>query len=737
MSVKIIISDILKKRHDKVTELEVVRRDFDGLETTIENLLKLAQGERQIPTESISVTSSVCNKLNGLQEEISDIQSSVSNLIKRFKRETVNVGVAGKARQGKSTLLQSISGLTKTEIPTSDELPCTGAKSKIFHSEGQPYAKIDFYTENEFLKEIIHAYFERLNLPKASSLENFSKPLPPPNDKEDTDRNLYNAVYERLKMIHNAFPAFRDYLSKPSEIVELKQISDYVTQSDGRSKYLAVKTANIYTKFPHHDVSGLCLVDLPGLEAAQGHEKKLVDSLENEVDAVILVKLPSAQGTQYDKDDYKVIDLIDHAVREVDLADWLFIILNVLSDKSNEKQAQLLKTNPPQTSRRFNILIGDCSDPKQAEEKVFSPVLNHLEQNLEKIDRKLIKAVSEKMRGISERLTDTLRDSKEQLKPQQEDRRIQREYERLVLEFTKDMKRKIADLTAETRNNMAALGSEFNLKIEEICKLAEEKSLIPPVEELKKRCQEERGWSAAVQYELHYIRSAISKFLADKIDEYLREQVNNALRKVLDGIFKASVHSILPSPPDNADPFETVKEIQKLFDPYLQPQLYGAFDYIAKFNFSYHSHFHHRVRENMSLLDTYDNSFVKRIIPEEINNKRPDNPLEIAEDIERGLQVSYKETVYGIRKKLGEEMQTDPANAIFSLVEEIEDRLVRQKDIEFEWRDFLYQVRSRMWPETFGQFDQYAAFCRDWQSSADDVLKSIQQVKGEFGKIAG
>jgi len=38
MSVKIIISDILKKRHDKVTELEVVRRDIGGLGTTLENI---------------------------------------------------------------------------------------------------------------------------------------------------------------------------------------------------------------------------------------------------------------------------------------------------------------------------------------------------------------------------------------------------------------------------------------------------------------------------------------------------------------------------------------------------------------------------------------------------------------------------------------------------------------------------------------------------------------------------
>lgn len=692
------------------------------------------RGGGQIPDDFVSVTSNVSTELNGIQEEISHLKTSLSNLIRRFKRETVNIGVAGSARQGKSTLLQRISGLKDTEIPTSDELPCTGAKSRIFHSESQPHAKIDFYTENEFLKEIIHTYFDRLRLPKPASLESFSKPLPPPNDKESADRNLYNAIYDRLKKIHSAFPSFREYLSKPAEVIELKDIREYVTQSEGRTKYLAVKTANIYTKFPQQDVSGLCLVDLPGLEAAQGHEKKLADSLEHEVDAVILVKKPSSEGTQYDSDDYRVIDLIDHAVREVELADWLFLVLNLLDNGSNEKQVQLLKNDPPKTLSRFNILIGNCKDPQQVEKQVFSPVLTHLEQNLKKIDSKFVKALSEKMREISDRISKTLEDSKGKLTPQQEDRKIQREYERLVIEFTNDMKVKISDLTSETRSNMESLGSEFKLKIEEICKLAEEKPAIPPAEELENRCKQERGWAAAVQYELHYIRSELSKFLADRIDEYLSEHVNNALRKVLDGIFKSSVHSILPSPPDKADPFQLVREIQKLFDPHLQSQLYKAFDYISKFNFSYHSHFHHRVREKMSLLDTHDNTFVSRIIPEEINNK---TLHEIAEDIERGLQVSYKETVYEIRKKLGEEMQTDPANAIFSLVEEIEDQLVRQKDIEFEWRDFLYQVRSRMWPDIFAKFDQYAAFCREWQNSADEVLKTVQKVKGEFGKVAG
>ncbi len=44
MSVKVIISDILKKRHERVTALEVLRRDLGGLETALENLLGIAGG---------------------------------------------------------------------------------------------------------------------------------------------------------------------------------------------------------------------------------------------------------------------------------------------------------------------------------------------------------------------------------------------------------------------------------------------------------------------------------------------------------------------------------------------------------------------------------------------------------------------------------------------------------------------------------------------------------------------
>ncbi len=50
---------------------------------------------------------------------------------------------------------------------------------------------------------------------------------------------------------------------------------------------------------------------------------------------------------------------------------------------------------------------------------------------------------------------------------------------------------------------------------------------------------------------------------------------------------------------------------------------------------------------------------------------------EKAEEIARGLSDFYKRTVFRVSRRLTEEMQTDPTDAMFALVEEIKDRLAR------------------------------------------------------------
>lgn len=734
MSVRAVIAEVLNKRHNKVYSLEKVRKGLAELEMHLENLQFMARQVAQegvVQEEFAGISAEIAKNAQGLQEEVAQLNISVSNLAKRFSKPTINVGVAGKARQGKSTLLQKISGLSNTEIPTSDELPCTGTKSKIFHAEGTPYARIDFYAKEEFLKEILYSYFDKLNFPKPVFLEDFKKPLPElAENSYSKDRNLEKAVYEKLKFIHKMFPSFLDLLSRPSETVDLQYIPEYVTQSGGRAKYLAVKTANIYTKFPNHDVTGLCLVDLPGLEAAQGHEKKLVSSLEYEVDAVILVKLPSAQGTQYDVDDYKVIDLINHSVKEVALANWLFIVLNQLDDESNEKQVQLLKYHPPQTYSTPNILIANCRDPVAVEEKVFASVLRHIEHNLESIDHQYINTLAQQMDNIFSTLSDILKSHRGFFNADRTEMGMETEYSDLFTQFQEELTIGLEDLVSDGQQALTAFDEEFKQHVEEVCEAATQRPPIPDSAELAKQFKLRGGWPEAIQPQLNHLRAHLTQHLAAHLDVFLQTKIDGVLKELLRRIFPASLLNLLPKNLDSADPKMVVRELQKLLDKTEQGKLYESFEYILKFNFSYHSHFHYRVRREMGALDTYSSASTSEIIPQDASRE---NVKEKAEEIGRGLENLYQQTIYRVKKKLTEEMQADPANAIFALIEEIKDRLIRTKGIEREWRKFLYPIRGQVWAETFSHFEREMGLRKQWLNALDDTLRWAQTVKGEFG----
>ncbi len=264
MAIQTVIAEVLKKRHQKVPMLEQAEREWHDLSQQLETLRSMASDPvegNDMPDEFQDAIANIANQVSSLQQDIDELLPQFKNIAERFRKSTINIGVAGKARQGKSTILQHISGLRDQEIPTSNELPCTGAKSKIYDYEGEPYAQIDFYSADEFLKDIVTWYFKRLKLPALFSLSEFEKPLPSLNLEQSNERMLEQAIYDRLVSIHKAFPTFKHELST-SKRVPLAEIPGYVTQKN--SIYMAVKVAHVFTKFPNHDVSGLCLVDLPG-----------------------------------------------------------------------------------------------------------------------------------------------------------------------------------------------------------------------------------------------------------------------------------------------------------------------------------------------------------------------------------------------------------------------------------------------------------------------------------------
>ncbi len=77
--------------------------------------------------------------LHSFQLKQAKLREAFRNIEERFSRKTINIAVIGGARQGKSKLLQTISGLSNEVIPAFDTSDCTGATSMIKNVKGGSY----------------------------------------------------------------------------------------------------------------------------------------------------------------------------------------------------------------------------------------------------------------------------------------------------------------------------------------------------------------------------------------------------------------------------------------------------------------------------------------------------------------------------------------------------------------------------------------------------------------------
>ena len=308
----------------------------------------------------------------------------------RLARDTVNIGVSGQARVGKSTLLQSVSGLGDDQIPTGQALPVTAVRSRIFHAPDLRRATLRLHSFDTFVTDVVAPYHAELDIaglpatpeefrhwpyPKPSPDDAPSQPPGPPASSRGggraeglrltaapsqpagspavhggtgraeglrltaaTDRPSWVTMLNRLRAMQQSFPTYEHDLTGGERVLPLEELRPWVAyptnaeeQQPGpvARRYLAVRDVRIDCPFPHAQVRHLGIVDLPGLgEFAARADEHHVGGLQNEVDVVLLVKRP-VEGMAYWGDaDARALDLIDSARGFVDRRDFVVLVLN-------------------------------------------------------------------------------------------------------------------------------------------------------------------------------------------------------------------------------------------------------------------------------------------------------------------------------------------------------------------------------------------------------------------------
>lgn len=407
------IGEIRQRRTEQARRLEArgawLAEVLAGLQT-IESLRVRLVGI--VPDEAKDKLQALGVDLEGLLRDVPVEAAALRVALTRFQRETLNVGVIGRARQGKSRLIRSLTGLTEQEIPTSDGEYCTGVTSVLRHEPGEARAEVLFHTERTFLGEIIQPYYTALGLGEPpATLAAFTRPLAPLNSESTVDAGLYGTLAD----FHKHLSDYRGLLSSDVVLpIPRHRIRSFVAQRDENEKPLhafrAVREVRITAPFEHADWTGLSLIDLPGLGDANLRDaERIVAAMRDEIDFVVFVRRPTALGDALGSEDLKLHQYVRAGLGSGPaLQDCSFLVVNKCEtpEFNNTKQAELMATKwvpgSPFTVARTHIV--DCSKSDQVA-AVMDDVIEYLLANLDQLDAAHLAARDEMAAQLVNRIT--------------------------------------------------------------------------------------------------------------------------------------------------------------------------------------------------------------------------------------------------------------------------------------------------------------------------------------------
>lgn len=429
----------LQKIEARIAALESVKENveqLDALVSTVHKQIEEKQGAyfNMLSSDPEALAqfddvSCVNSKLK-LNEAIAELKK----LKLRFEREALRIAFIGYERQGKSTFLQSMTGLSNEVIPAYDGTSCTGAVS-IIHNSNSPFmVEIEFCTAAEFidnLKSKLKGLFPDKNF-VINSIEDIRK-------IDISDYSGEDAL-EVKKMIGNNIVKhlddYKDYLGmgkkkfyKENEVMEfVAQYREYDSLPEGEDsndfeqrikskdvngvpikivyrkryyKYLAVKSVNIYCPFLHQDCGKIEFVDTIGLGASvnpEGIEREMFRVLREDCDAAVDVFCPAPTGGALNKFQKDIFKKINEQLSSRNPRLWMAYAINGIpsGEKANIQNIPDIMTELDDMgdSLPFGIYKEvNAANREDVNNNLLIPLLSLITENLDSLDEAMMNKV--------------------------------------------------------------------------------------------------------------------------------------------------------------------------------------------------------------------------------------------------------------------------------------------------------------------------------------------------------
>lgn len=384
------LNEIIAKRGDRCKVVDAAINDWRAYQTEIGNAITIVESAERVNSDIHGATA----RLRAVSENVRKVLASYDAAKARFSRDSLCIGIGGAARMGKSTFLQSVTGLEDMQIPTSDKYFTTATRSQIENSPTENVAIADFHTESSFLAKVIWPMCETIGLSRPMSLEEFrtAKLLLPPETRNNQGAS---DVLQRLRDAQTQLPTYERHLTgergKRIPLSELRPFVAYPSPKDDKivkaGPYLTVADIVIRVAFPSTDIAKLRVVDLPGLgEAGRNLAKVQTEGMADVCDITLLVKRPTDSCIQWNDTDTNALDAMGDAVPLLDDQTKYTAILANVGSEDPERARLCIAAIRGEVKRPFEIIECNAKDRISVINDTMPRILDFLAKNLPEID---------------------------------------------------------------------------------------------------------------------------------------------------------------------------------------------------------------------------------------------------------------------------------------------------------------------------------------------------------------
>jgi hypothetical protein len=710
------IDEIIRKRKATAESPKEILDTLKSLELKIGQLEDLQRSIQNLPNSGTSVAVEKLNQIDFkvIFDRITQEIQIWKILLERLNRDTINIGVIGLARQGKSTFLQKVAELTDDEIPSSDRLPCTSVQSNILHFDKNTYAQVYFYSESSFLEQVIKPYYEELGFPDIpESLAEFRNSSFPSKPTSPRHPARAEAIYKHLRDDYRAHVDRYANLLQAEErnlLISKDEIKQYVSQDYDESgkpllfNHLAVEKVEIFCPFPEIRVKKIGLVDMPGLgDTRLGDAERMIRALSQDVDFILFIRRPDKNGDLWGNRDVDLYDVAAQALKDkLPLEEWSFMLLN--QDGENDQQCKDLENT--RTSKGIHVkkcLKGNCKD-RAAANQILKEVLDELVQNMARLDQQYISAASKGLKDFQTFSESKLQEVRQVIEGYGD---VDTEYIKLKEHFVEQMYKEIEDFRAKIRQEFSQPSQEFKAQVDAAIEQCKQQVNIPDSQTLSIWAKSD-GIDGAYFQAIQQMRSDVLRHF-HLIEIGLQQAINKTKSDFAELLIRLGLGGLTEK--QGTEFLEALAEsLAKTND--LQNLALG-FDFIASFEIMYKGFVQSRVWQNVS-----------EILPPDplVGVKTPEG---IDAAINNLKQRHMK--VVDICQKALEELGLSVSRVHISMVEEFADHITRAAGVRQEWDIFLNKNRVRIWTQ-LQELEEQKQLQQQWLSLVDETLAINHQL---------